>query len=139
MKFTITNSSGALISGASVTIGAATVVTDATGSAEFAGLTNGTSYTAFIKAAGYSSNSVAFTDTETPQTVALTTSTAAVVANVASEALVAGDAYVTALLAKIDAKIASSHSWSKAGWIVLRALVEAGQSWAIKTAASKLL
>lgn len=140
MVFTVQSTTGELIAGAVVTIGSTAVTTGSAGTAEFTNLTSGTSYTATITASGYTDGTKTFTvsDSETTQIVTLATATSAVVAAVASEAIVAGQTYVEQLLAKVDAKIASSHSWEKAGWIVLRALVVAGQSWAIAAVEKKL-
>lgn len=138
MVFTITGGTGTLIGGATVTIGNVAVTTGTAGTAEFTNLTNGESYTATVSASGYSDATVSFTDTTVDRVVTLTASTSAVVAAVTSEAIVAGQTYVQQLLTKIDAKIASSHSFAKVGWILLRALVAAGQTWAIAEVEKKL-
>jgi hypothetical protein len=144
IKVTVTDSAAAVLSGVTVTAGTVTGTTGTDGTVTLEGLTAGTAIAVKAALSGYTDGTATVTPAdgsvqevsialtaEATDTSSAVTAVASVIAPVVVEAVTSE---LDTLKTKVQAKIDSTHSWTKIGWIltlqILNVLGDKGISYA---------
>lgn len=148
IKVTVTDSAAAVLSGATVTAGPITGTTGTDGTVTLEGLTSGTAIAVSAALSGYATGSASVTPLDsavqevsialTAESTDTTATTSEVVSAVASVAVEAVTSELETLKAKVQAKIDSTHSWTKIGWMITLKILEVMGDQGISYAKSKL-
>lgn len=134
LKVKVVDAEGNVLSGVAVTAGTISGTTGTDGIATLTGFVSGTAVAITTVLDGYTNG----TGNATPVDASVVEADITMAADTSAEVKTAAATIVatvaesewTTLKAKIQAKINSTHSWTKAMWIMILALSEAGVSWA---------